>query len=88
MSDMTTAEPVRTVQDQRPEPPSVFPERFTITSWLWIAGTIPSKWVPFVHGDYESEYEAASAAQKRIDQGHRSVRIVRIPGDAAGGGQQ
>lgn len=83
----TPAHVVGTVADQRPEPPAVFPDRYTIVSWIWLKLTQSPRWVPYVHGDY-SKLEVERAAQERIADGHRNVRIIRIPGDAPAQGER
>lgn len=81
MSSETTAEVVATPTDNRPEPPAAFPDQWATVSWLWLDQT--DKWVAFAHGSHDTRRDAEKQAQYFIEEGHRNVRIVRIPGEQA-----
>ena len=84
----TPAHVVGTVADQRPEPPAAMPDTYTTIGWLYVDGLSGLFWSPFVLGDFASVEQAEKQAQRRIEQGHRNVRIIRIPGDAPAQGER
>lgn len=79
------AEVVSTPADSRPEP-GPFPPLFVITWWEWKQ---PNNWVTTPHWaarcsmfPIDNPLRADEEAAKLVHEGHRNVRIVRIPGDS------
>jgi len=64
------------------------PDTYTTIGWLYVDGLSGLFWSPFVLGDFASVEQAEKQAQRRIEQGHRNVRIIRIPGDAPAQGER
>lgn len=89
MTDHTPATVVGKVKDERPEP-GPFPDLYICTWWEWYTGSVvplQNTWRPMKSMFHQPLADIEKEARELTATGHRNVRIIKIPGDATGGGQ-
>lgn len=88
-NDPTPATVVGEVKDKRPEP-GPFPDLYVCTYWAWREAQYPSErseWRAITSMFHRPLKDIEDEAADLVVEGCRNVRIIKIPGDAAGGGQ-